>query len=177
MEEKQIILGGGCFWCTEAVFQRVDGVLAVLPGYAGGDTPNPTYEDVSTGKTGHAEVVEVVYDPEVVSLKRLLDIFFRAHDPTSLNRQGNDIGTQYRSVIYYVDDEDLHKIEEIMEDFQIKLHDDIVTEVKKIDIQDFYEAEHYHHDYYNQNSATPYCQMVIDPKLLKLKQFLNDESI
>ncbi len=173
--EKHIVLGGGCFWCIEAVFQRLEGVRAVLPGYAGGHVDNPTYEQVSSGETGHAEVLEVFYDPDVLTLKHLLKVFFAAHDPTTPNRQGADVGTQYRSAIYYSDDGDLHDIEETIEDVQTKLHDDVVTEVKPL--EEFFEAEDYHHDYYNQNNAAGYCRMVIDPKLHKLQEYLHEESI
>ncbi len=172
---KTIVLGGGCFWCTEAVFQQVHGVVSVTPGYAGGDVEDPSYEQVSTGATGHAEVVEVAYDPEKVSLERLLHIFFATHNPTTLNMQGADIGTEYRSVIFYTEEEDLPVIEKVVHEVQKAIRDDIVTDVEQLD--EFYEAEDYHHNYYTKNRAVPYCQMVIDPKLDKLTEYLRENPL
>lgn len=172
---KTILLGGGCFWCTEAIFERVDGVVDVAPGYAGGDVPNPSYEDVATGTTGHAEVVQISYDPAVVSLERLLRIFFATHNPTTLNMQGSDIGTQYRSIILYDDAADLPIIKMVLKDVQSKIKDDVVTQVRAAEA--FYEAEGYHHNYYEQNQGVPYCQMVISPKLDKLKDYIRDNPV
>ncbi len=172
---KTIVLGGGCFWCTEAVFKRVDGVVDVIPGYAGGDTPHPSYEDVATGTTGHAEVVQVTYNPEVVTLERLLRIFFATHNPTTLNMQGSDIGTEYRSIILYDDATDVPTIRVVMQNMQAKIRDDIVTQVRPLEA--FYEAEDYHHNYYEQNAAVPYCQMVIDPKLDRLHAYVRDNPV
>ena len=172
---KTIVLGGGCFWCTEAIFKRVDGVLTVLPGYAGGGLANPTYEQVSTGATGHAEVIQITYDVGRVSLERLLRIFFATHNPTTLNMQGADIGTEYRSIILYTDAADVPVIREVLKDVQSKIKDQIVTEVRALEV--FYEAEDYHHNYYERNAAVPYCQMVIDPKLDKLKDYLRENPV
>ncbi len=172
---KTIVLGGGCFWCTEAIFQRVDGVLRVVPGYAGGNSKDPNYEEVSTGTTGHAEVIRLTYDAAKVSLERLLRIFFATHNPTTLNMQGGDIGTEYRSIILYDDAADVPTIRAVLKDVQAKIKDDIVTQVRALEA--FYEAEDYHHNYYEQNAGVPYCQMVIDPKLDKLRAYLHDNPV
>src|SRR5271170_7489519 len=166
------VFGGGCFWCTEAVFEQLNGVISVLPGFAGGTLENPTYRQVCTGRTGHAEVVRVEYDPARVSYRDLLTVFFATHDPTSLNRQGADVGTEYRSVIFYTTDDQRRDAEAMID--QLNNSDSagkrIVTEVLPLDA--FYEAENYHQEYYRNNSLAPYCQVVIDPKLRKLhKQF------
>ncbi|MBP9761635.1 peptide-methionine (S)-S-oxide reductase MsrA [Candidatus Saccharibacteria bacterium] len=171
---KHIVLGGGCFWCTEAVFQRVEGVTKVTPGYAGGDVPNPTYEAVCTGRTGHAEVAQVEYDETKASLERLLNIFFATHDPTTLNRQGADVGTEYRSIILYSDEADAEKIQSVVEAIQGEVDAPIVTEVGQLDV--FYEAEAYHHNYFEEHPEQAYCQMVINPKLDKLRAFLRNET-
>jgi len=170
------VFGGGCFWCTEAVFGRLKGVVSVMPGYAGGTTVNPTYEQVCTGKTGHAEVTRVKYDPAQISYHDLLVVFFATHDPTSLNRQGADVGTEYRSAIFYTTDEQRREAEALIDQLNSQLNSSdsagkkIVTEV--VPLSAFYEAENYHQDYYRNNSLAPYCQVVIDPKLRKLhKQF------
>ena len=172
MEHKKeiAVFGGGCFWCTEAIYQNLRGVLSVMPGYAGGNIKNPTYEQVCNGKTGHAEVIRVEFDPEKISFQDLLTVFFATHDPTTLNRQGNDVGTQYRSVILYTSDEQKREAETFIHslndsDAQEK---PVVTEVKPLEI--FYEAEDYHQKYYERNSGQPYCQFVINPKLGKLKE-------
>ena len=169
---KSIVLGGGCFWCTEAIFRRVAGVVEVAPGYAGGDIPDPTYEEVATGTTGHAEVVKITYDPDLVSLKRLLAIFFSTHNPTTLNMQGADIGTEYRSIILYKDDADVASIRAALHDVQSNLQDDVVTEVRPLEV--FYEAERFHHNFYEKNTVLPYCQMVIHPKLESLYAFIQN---
>jgi peptide-methionine (S)-S-oxide reductase len=158
------VLGGGCFWCLEAIFQRVKGVKKVVSGYSGGKRENPNYEQVCTGVSGHAEVVEIEFDENVISYENLLDIFFEIHDPTQLNRQGNDVGSQYRSVIFYLDenqkDTALKKIEELK-----KKGINVVTEVSPL--TKFYKAEEYHQNYFNQNPQNPYCGYVIAPKVEK----------
>lgn len=164
------MLGGGCFWCTEAVFLRVDGVTRVVPGYAGGDVPDPTYEQVCGGKTGHAEVVRVEYDDAKITLERLLHIFFATHDPTTLNRQGADEGTQYRSAIFYSDEADAVKAQSVISVLRGETGASIVTEVAPLEM--FYEAETYHHNYFEQHPEQAYCQMVINPKLDKLRAYL-----
>jgi peptide-methionine (S)-S-oxide reductase len=167
--------GAGCFWCTEAVFQRLKGVKSVVSGYTGGKIPNPTYREICSGMTGHAEVVQVEYDPDVIAFKELLEVFWRTHDPTTLNRQGNDVGTQYRSAIFYHDEEQ----KTISEAFKQKLDesgawgDPIVTEISPITV--FYPAENYHQDYYNENKSQPYCQFIIAPKVQKLKEIFNEK--
>ena len=169
MANKEIAtLGGGCFWCVEAVFERVEGVLSVKPGYAGGKTLNPTYKEICSGKTGHAEVAQIEYDSKMISFEKILEIFWKSHDPTTLNRQGNDIGTQYRSVIFYHNE----KQKEIAEISKKKVNDSklwknpIVTEITKLN--NYSDAEDYHNDYYKNNPNQPYCVYVIKPKLDKL---------
>ena len=164
------MLGGGCFWCTEAVFQRVEGVTRVVPGYAGGDVPDPTYEQVCGGKTGHAEVVRVEYDDAKIMLERLLHIFFATHDPTTLNRQGADEGTEYRSAIFYSDEADAVKAQSVISALRGEAGAPIVTQV--VPLGTFYEAEAYHHNYFEQHPEQAYCQMVINPKLDKLRAYL-----
>lgn len=171
---KTIVFGGGCFWCTEAVFQRIEGVLQVTPGYAGGTDMHPTYEKVSAGTTGHAEVVLVEYDPDEAPLEELLRIFFLTHNPTTLNMQGADIGTQYRSIILYTDPADEPHIKRFLNEMRTHYRDNVVTELKPL--HRFYPAEDYHIDYYNTNSATPYCQLVIEPKLEKLEAYMNGDE-
>jgi len=159
--------GGGCFWCTEVIFQQLDGVTDIRPGYMGGDTVNPTYKEVCSGNTGHAEVIQVDYDPDKIAYKKLLGVFFKTHDPTTLNRQGNDVGTQYRSVIFFHNPEQKFEAETFinkLEEEQV-YSEPIVTEV--VAAQPFYEAEDYHHDYYSNNPDNPYCAAVIQPKLQK----------
>ena len=165
---KKAVLGGGCFWCLEAVYQRVEGVESVVSGYAGGETPDPDYESVSTGRTGHAEVVEIEYDPEIITYKEILDIFWKAHDPTTLNRQGADRGTQYRSVILTKDDEQARIARESKEEAEQSGSFDgpIVTEI--VPLEKFYPAEGYQQEYYNRYTHAPYCRVVISPKLSKL---------
>lgn len=166
-------LGGGCFWCLEAVYQEVDGVTSIVSGYAGGHVDNPTYEAVCSGRTGHAEVVQVEFDPARVSYQRLLEIFFAIHDPTTKDRQGNDHGPQYRSAIFWHDDAQRAVAEQVIADLtaQRVFDDPIVTEVAKLDR--FWPAEKYHQDYYRRNSAQPYCAYVISPKVAKYrKQFV-----
>lgn len=165
--------GGGCFWCTEAVFQRVKGVQTVVSGYAGGSVENPTYEQVCTGTTGHAEVIQITYDPEVVPFAKLLEIHWKTHDPTTLNRQGYDEGTQYRSVIFYEDDDQHAIAEEYKEKLNREIFDGkIVTEISPL--PKFYPAENYHQNYFNQNSTARYCRGVIVPKLKKFEEIFKD---
>ena len=170
---KVIILGGGCFWCVESAFMRLKGITGLVSGYANGTTKNPTYKDICSGETGHAEVVKVEFDPQEINLETILDVFFTVHDPTTLNRQGNDVGTQYRSIIIFSDKEDkdiiLKKINDINES---SLWDSpLVTEVEALD--SFYEAESYHQDYFNNNPANPYCQAIIPAKITKLENRLD----
>ncbi len=163
-----IVLGGGCFWCTEAVYKRVLGVVEVTPGYAGGETPNPTYEDVLTGRTGHAEVIKVDFDSNTVSLEEILNVFFAAHDPTTPNRQGADVGTQYRSIILYTSEDQKEVIERIVKEKQNDFSNKIVTEIKPL--EKFYKAEEYHMEYYENNKSNTYCKVVISPKLKELTE-------
>ena len=163
---EEIIFGGGCFWCLEAIFQRIEGIETVTPGYAGGNIDNPRYEEVSTGDTGHAEVVNVKFNPNKITLEQVLTIFFLAHDPTTLNRQGADTGTQYRSIILYTNDKQRKIIEEVMKKAQGKYNNPIVTEIKELDR--FYQAEEYHLDYYRRNPNVEYCRLIIKPKLEKI---------
>lgn len=164
------VFGGGCFWCTEAVFKSLKGVLSVLPGYAGGKTENPTYSEVSSGKTGHAEVIKIEFDSNLISYENLLTVFFATHDPTTLNRQGADVGTQYRSVIFYTTEEQKEQTENFISEINnsSKEGSPVVTEVKPL--ERFYEAENYHKDYFANNPGNPYCELVINPKLEKVKQ-------
>jgi len=165
MKKERLVLGGGCFWCVEAVFSDVKGVLSAVSAYTGGARPNPSYQNVCTGATGHAEVVDITYDSEVISLAELLDIFFVIHNPTTLNAQGADKGTQYRSVIYYRDDEEKSLILDVIKKQQENFSQKIVTEVSEI--EDVYPAEAYHQNYYKQNPSQGYCQVVIAPKIQK----------
>ena len=159
-------VGGGCFWCTEAVYQRLPGVITVKPGYAGGTTPEPTYEQVCNGTTGHAEVVQIEFDPSQLSYADLLQQFFASHDPTTLNRQGADAGTQYRSVILYHDEQQRQVAERVKAAAAVQYRDPIVTEIAPL--ERFYPAEDYHHNYFNRNPHAGYCAVVIQPKLAKL---------
>ncbi len=163
-------LAGGCFWCLEAVYQEMEGVEEVVSGYAGGDVKNPTYRQVCSGRTGHAEVVQVTFDPQVVSYRDLLEVFFTIHNPTTLNRQGADVGTQYRSAILYHDDAQRETAEAVIGELEAEgVYDDpIVTEVEPLEA--FYPAEEKHQNYYRSNPGLPYCQAVINPKLAKLRK-------
>lgn len=164
--------GNGCFWCTEAIFEQLEGVYKVEAGYAGGTVKNPSYKEVCTGNTGHAEVIRLSYDPNVISYRELLDVFFNTHDPTTLNRQGADVGTQYRSAIFYHNDGQKAEAEKIIADLEkAKVFDDkIVTEITEVN--NYYVAENYHQDYYNNNKNAGYCRVVINPKLEKfIKQY------
>lgn len=162
--------GAGCFWCVEAIFQRLDGVISVSSGYAGGSVPNPTYEQVCSGKTGHAEVAQIVYDPSKLSYDELLKAFWSTHDPTTLNRQGNDVGTQYRSAIFYHSNEQRELAEKYKKELDASKvwSSPIVTEI--VPLKEFYKAENYHQNYYNSNKAQPYCMFVIAPKLEKFRK-------
>lgn len=162
-------LGGGCFWCIEAVLQRLEGVHSVTSGYAGGHTENPDYRSVCTGRTGHAEVVQVGFDPEVVSFRSLLEVFFTAHDPTQKNRQGNDVGPQYRSIILCHDEQQRETAEAVIRalDDSGAFEHPVVTEVQPLDR--FYPAEGYHQDFFDNNPGQPYCQVIIGPKLAKVR--------
>ena len=165
--------GAGCFWCLEAIFQELKGVETVIPGYMGGTVKNPSYKEVCTGRTGHAEVARITYDPTIIDFESLLEVFFRTHDPTTLNRQGNDRGTQYRSVIFYHDDIQKNLAEETigkLEQAQV-FTSPIVTEV--VEAQVFYEAEEYHRDYFMNNPEQPYCSAVIRPKVEKFRKVFN----
>jgi peptide-methionine (S)-S-oxide reductase len=161
-------LGGGCFWCMEAVFERLPGVVSVTSGFAGGHTPNPTYEQVCTETTGHAEVTQIEFDPTKISYAQLLDVFWQAHDPTTLNRQGADEGTSYRSIILYRDEQQKTMAEKSRAAAQKHFKHPIVTEI--VPLTKFYRAEDYHQEYYDNNSSAPYCQIVIAPKLHKLEK-------
>lgn len=168
------VFGGGCFWCTEAIFKMLKGVVSVLPGYSGGTKPNPTYEEVCSGKTGHAEAVRIEYDQKKVDYRTLLTIFFASHDPTTMNRQGPDVGTQYRSVIFYTTEAQKDEARKFIQELNDSSKEGrpIVTEVKPLD--KFYEAENYHRDFFAKNPGNPYCQVVINPKLKKVqKEFAN----
>lgn len=171
---ETITLGGGCFWCLEAVYDRTQGVTDVVSGYAGGTVPNPSYEAVCTGRTGHAEVVQVTFDPSEVSLEEILDIFFTIHDPTTLNRQGADIGTQYRSAIFYHNDAQREAAEaKIAELAAGDTYDDpIVTEVTAL--SEFYPAEDYHQEYYEKHPSRAYCRAVVAPKVAKFQRYFTD---
>ena len=171
-ETEVAIFGGGCFWCTEAVFDELRGVISVMPGYAGGSVKNPTYEAVCGGLTGHAEVIWIEFDPSQIDYKDLLTVFFATHDPTTLNRQGNDVGTQYRSIILYASEEQKREAERFIKEINDSSPrgKPVVTEVKPQG--EFYEAEEYHRKYYENNSYQPYCWAIITPKLQKVhKQF------
>ncbi|WP_293779213.1 peptide-methionine (S)-S-oxide reductase MsrA [uncultured Oxalicibacterium sp.] len=161
-------LGGGCFWCTEAVFQQLNGVLAVESGYTGGQVPNPTYEQICQGDTGHAEVVRLTFDPAVVSFREILEVFFTIHDPTTLNRQGNDVGTQYRSVIYYHSPEQQDTARHVISEMANVWDAPIVTELSPAET--FYKAEDYHQNFFRQNPMQGYCAFIVAPKVSKFRQ-------
>jgi len=174
---ETIYLGGGCFWCIEAVFKMINGVQSVTSGYVGGDKDNPTYEEISVGDTGHVEIVKVSFDPVQVSLEKILDVFFDSHDPTTLNKQGNDVGTQYRSAIFCESGEQLNAVENYIENKQSEFKDPIVTEIAILsDVGSgdakgkFYSAENYHQEYFKNNSSQPYCQIVVAPKVEKIEK-------
>lgn len=168
-------LGGGCFWCLEAAFNNLKGVEQVVSGYSGGHVANPTYHDVCSGTTGHAEVVQITYDPETITFRELLDVFFTIHDPTTLNRQGADVGTQYRSVIFYHTAAQKETTEKVIKELEESgtWEDPIVTEVKPAET--FYPAEDYHRDYFLRNPHQPYCQVVVAPKVAKVRATFADK--
>lgn len=172
---QNIVLASGCFWCTEAIFKRVEGIKSATPGYSGGYVNNPTYDEVCTGETGHAEAIMLEFDPTVISLEKILEIFWYTHDPTTLNRQGNDVGTQYRSAVFYNSEQQREIAFKVKEDISTSGYysDPIVTEITSF--SNFYPAEDYHVNYYDSNRSVPYCSYVIDPKVQKLlKKFPND---
>ncbi len=171
---ETVTLGAGCFWCVEAIFARLKGVLSATPGYSGGELKNPSYKDVYTGTTGHAEVVQVVFDPSVISFAKLLEIFFKTHNPTTLNRQGEDIGTHYRSVIFYHNEEQKRISTEIISLLEKEKiwPNKIVTEISPFG--EFYRAENYHQEYFANNSNEAYCKMVVAPKIAKFEKLFND---
>lgn len=168
MNTQKATLGGGCFWCVEAVYERLPGIISVTSGYAGGRTENPTYEEVCSGNTGHAEVVQIEYDPGKISYEKIVDLFWDAHDPTTLNRQGADVGTQYRSIILTQNEEEARIAKESKDRAQAKLKSPIVTEIAPL--KTFYPAEDHHQDFYRENPMHPYNMAVIRPKLEKLKE-------
>ncbi|MBN3582115.1 peptide-methionine (S)-S-oxide reductase MsrA [Algoriphagus aestuarii] len=173
--QELITLGAGCFWCTEAVFQRLKGVHKVVSGYSNGIIENPSYQEVCTGRTGHNEVIQVFFDPKIISLHKILEVFFATHDPTSLNRQGADAGPQYRSGIYFVNEAQEKSAKDLKEQLNESgvFDKQIVTEIEPL--LSFYPAENYHQDYFNQNGHQPYCQFVIKPKVNKLEKFFRKE--
>lgn len=170
-----ITLGGGCYWCVEAVYENLEGVVSVVSGFSGGKTDHPSYEEVSTGTTGHAEVVQITYDPKITSLQEILKVFFTVHDPTTLNRQGADVGTQYRSVIFYSNEEQRQTAKSIIDALsKAKVFEDpIVTKLEPY--KKFYKAENYHQNYYTNNKNQPYCQMVIRPKIAKFERIFKNK--
>ncbi|MEM0075701.1 MAG: peptide-methionine (S)-S-oxide reductase MsrA [Nitrososphaerota archaeon] len=172
MPKQLATLGGGCFWCTEAIFSELKGIESVQPGYSGGRVPNPSYEQVCTDKTGHAEVVQIVFDDDIITYKDILRVFFSTHDPTQLNRQGEDIGTQYRSIILYHDDKQKREAAEIMQEAKDLWDKPIVTEL--VMFEQFYPAEDYHKDYFRRNPDKPYCRLVIAPKVEKFRKHFID---
>ena len=171
---QKATLGGGCFWCIESAFNQLKGIESAQSGYTGGTTENPTYKQVCNGDTGHAEVVQLTFDPSIISYRQILEIFFTLHDPTQVNRQGNDVGTQYRTSIFYHDDEQQQVALELIDELEndAVFEDPIVTEVAPLDT--FYSAEDYHDDYFNRNPENPYCQAVISPKLAKFRKTFAD---
>ena len=172
---EKATFAGGCFWCVEAPYKRVEGVESVTSGYIGGDTEDPTYEEVCSGTTGHAEAVRIVYDPDIVSYRELLEILFAIHDPTTLNREGPDVGSQYRSAVFYHDEEQRETVKSYIEELKDEgVYDGIVTEVSPADDYEFYEAEEYHQDYFEKNPNQPYCATRIPPKLEKVKEKFGD---
>lgn len=174
---KTCYFGGGCFWCTEAIFKKINGVVSVFPGYMGGHVKNPSYEQVCEGYTGHAEIIKIDYDSSKILFEDLLSVFFSTHDPTTLNRQGNDIGTQYRSSVFTSDDKEVEILKNYIEELGKTFDKKIVTTIE--DLSEFYLAEDYHHNYYNLNKKVPYCSVVIGPKIKKLlnskNSFLKDD--
>ena len=177
MSQEVATLGGGCFWCTEAVFRELKGILKVESGYSGGTVANPSYQQVCTGRTGHAEVAQITFDPQIISYKEILEIFFTVHDPTTLNRQGPDAGTQYRSVIFYHNNQQKVMAEQVIKEItNAGIWDaPIVTQVEPLTA--FYKAEDYHQQYFENNPAQPYCQIVIAPKVRKFREHYREKLI
>ena len=167
---KTAVFGGGCFWCTEAVFQMLKGVEKVESGYAGGSTSSPSYEAVSGGDTGHAEVIRVTYDPTIISYEDLLTVFFGSHDPTTPNRQGADVGEQYRSVILYQTEEEKQVADRVSKEIQESLKDGTRVVTQILPLKEFYKAEDYHQNYFKTNTSAPYCQLIIEPKIEKVRK-------
>ncbi len=167
---NKVVFGGGCFWCTEAVFRMLRGVSKVESGYAGGKKENPSYEQVSGGATGHAEVIRVTYDPSIISFEDLLTVFFGSHDPTTPNRQGADVGEQYRSVIFYNDEDEKRIAEKIIKEVDESLKDGTRVVTQLVPFEAFYTAESYHQDYFKNNTSAPYCQIIIEPKVVKVRK-------
>ncbi|MDG2139524.1 MAG: peptide-methionine (S)-S-oxide reductase MsrA [Flavobacteriales bacterium] len=169
---QEITLGGGCFWCVEAVFEEIKGIEDVISGYSGGKIKNPSYREVSSSRTNHAEVCKITYDPKKITLSNILEIFFLSHDPTTLNQQGNDVGRHYRSIVLYTNMNEKKIIEDYIEKINNEVYNNnIVTEVKKYEA--FYKAEEYHQDYYTLNTEQPYCKLVISPKITKARKKLS----
>lgn len=171
---EEAIFGGGCFWCTEAVFKELKGVTVVESGYSGGHIKNPSYKEVCTGSTGHAEVIKISFDPTVIGFDQLLEVFFLTHDPTTLNRQGADVGTQYRSAVFYTTEKQKEIAETVINELNRKqvYPSPIVTEVTKFEV--FYPAENYHQDYFERNGSQPYCRFIIQPKMDKFRKTFKD---
>lgn len=168
-KNETAVFGGGCFWCAEAVFESLKGVVSVMPGYAGGHTENPTYEQVSSGKTGHAEVIKIEFNPNEITYQKLLTVFFASHDPTTPGRQGDDVGEQYRSIILYTNEDQKHQAENIIKEINASAAGNpVITEIKAL--ENFYEAEDYHKRYYLKHKTAPYCELVINPKLEKVQE-------
>jgi len=174
-DSEVVTLGGGCFWCTEAAFLELRGVEKVESGYSGGNVPSPTYEQVCSGATGHAEVVQITFNPKVISLKEILRVFFTFHDPTTVNRQGADVGTQYRSIILYRNKAQREIAELVIKELETSKarKNPVVTQL--VPFETFYKAEQYHQDYFKQNPGQPYCQIVIAPKVAKLRKYYHDK--
>jgi peptide-methionine (S)-S-oxide reductase len=172
---QKITLGGGCFWCTEAIFKELKGVINVVPGYSGGTVENPSYREVCTGSTGHAEVVQITFNPDEISVAEILEIFFMTHDPTTLNRQGPDSGTQYRSVIFYHTEEQRKASENIKKQLDAEKIFDMPIVTELTEYKAFYPAEDYHHNYFEQNREQPYCKFVVNPKIQKFKKIYKDK--
>ena len=173
MKTELATFGGGCFWCTEAIFERLEGVVAATSGYSGGATKNPTYKEVCTGRTGHAEVIQVTFNPDIISYTDLLEVFFKTHDPTTKNRQGADVGNQYRSIILYHNAAQQAVAQQVMDALNAEKiwNDPIVTELEPFEV--FYSAEAYHQEYYENNAGQMYCQMVINPKIEKFEKLFS----
>src|SRR3989338_10542952 len=167
-KDEIIVLGCGCFWCTEAVFSMLKGVIKITPGYSGGFTKNPSYKEVCSGETGHAEVIKVEFYPSKIKLSKLLEVFFTSHDPTTPNKQGNDVGSQYRSIILYTNEKQKEEIEKYINKIKKNFTNHIITQVQNL--EKFYSAEDYHKEYFKNNKLNPYCILVINPKVKKIKK-------